>query len=598
MATNYIDSKAIEEKAINEVKRFFEDSNIVSTFIAENDKEPFWDGHLYLYPNGVKTKENFQGRIAVQIKGKDLKDFKMGNFSYPIEITALKAYLHEGVVYMIVQEVNQKRKIFYRNLAPILIRNMIHDHEKRKTINVKMFPLEEDLNKVEANLLQFKIDCRMQISYVDSEPLNIDTLIGGGLKSFSFTLFSTEKSHIFSDMLTNPVYIYANMPENTNVQIPMGEGPVYLSIGKEVKEPVRVKEREFFSSYTNEVGNGTITIKVGDCLELIIVKDFSKSLYNATINFKIETTFLKEIIKETEFILAMTDVGEVTIGKVTMPISLEKKPLISELRKKIKIWKEMDNTLNTIGTNEDLDLSCLTPKDEQILNVLVEMIGHNQEKNLKDIETSILNVKVANLKLLLFAYKTKSGSYILKSLFDKSLNLKASHKYPNGEFRESLFSRFNRQMILDCYNFPYGEIIPSYEAIMDINPHVFERMNLLLLELLSVYDMLVDESPRKGLALQTAMNMSNWLLDNDTDEKMQDLHLVNKSQILKREGELKGTDKKALKRIQINNTANAFFQCGIALLLDDSDLFEIYWDKLSNEEQAQFKKFPIWIFKQ
>ena len=94
------------------------------------------------------------------------------------------------------------------------------------------------------------------------------------------------------------------------------------------------------------------------------------------------------------------------------------------------------------------------------------------------------------------------------------------------------------------------------------------------------------------------MNMSNWLLDNDTDEKMRDLHLVNKFQILKREGELRGADKKALKRIQINNTANGSLQCGIALLLDDSDLFEIYWEKLSNDEQAQFKKFPIWIFKQ
>ena len=196
MVTNkkYIDSKVIEEKAINEVKRFFEDSNIVSTFIVENDKEPFWDGHLYLYPNGVKTRENFQGRIAVQIKGKALNDFRMDNFNYPIEITALKAYLHEGVVYMIVQEVNQKRKIFYRNLAPILIRNIIHGHEKQKSINVKMFPLEEDMNKVEAELLQFEIDCRMQISYVDSKPLNIDTLIKGGIKSFSFTLYSSQKT--------------------------------------------------------------------------------------------------------------------------------------------------------------------------------------------------------------------------------------------------------------------------------------------------------------------------------------------------------------------------------------------------------------------
>ncbi len=241
-----IDSKAIEEKAINEVKRFFENSNIISTFIAENDKEPFWDGHLYLYPNGVKIKQNFQGRIAVQIKGKDLKDFKMSNFSYSIEISALKAYLNEGVVYMIVQEVNQKRKIFYRNLAPILIRSIIRKHKGQKNVSVKMNPLEEDINKVETELLQFERDCKKQISYVDNEPLNIDTLIKEGLKSFSFTMYLTDKRHPFSEMLTNPVYLYANISESKTFQIPIGEGPVhFISIGEEVEESVCVKEQKF-----------------------------------------------------------------------------------------------------------------------------------------------------------------------------------------------------------------------------------------------------------------------------------------------------------------------------------------------------------------
>jgi hypothetical protein len=48
---SYKDSTGIEGKAVNAINLFFEDSNIVSTFIAKNDKEPFWDCHLYLYPN-------------------------------------------------------------------------------------------------------------------------------------------------------------------------------------------------------------------------------------------------------------------------------------------------------------------------------------------------------------------------------------------------------------------------------------------------------------------------------------------------------------------------------------------------------------------
>jgi hypothetical protein len=46
------ETKDIEEKAVNAVRTFFEDSRVVSTFIDQNDREPFWDGYLYLYPMG------------------------------------------------------------------------------------------------------------------------------------------------------------------------------------------------------------------------------------------------------------------------------------------------------------------------------------------------------------------------------------------------------------------------------------------------------------------------------------------------------------------------------------------------------------------
>ena len=45
------DTKAIEEKALNYLKSFIEDSRVISQFIDDNDKEPCWDGHLYLYGN-------------------------------------------------------------------------------------------------------------------------------------------------------------------------------------------------------------------------------------------------------------------------------------------------------------------------------------------------------------------------------------------------------------------------------------------------------------------------------------------------------------------------------------------------------------------
>lgn len=61
-----------EKKALNEIERFFEDSKVVDTFLSRNDKEPMWDGNLYLYNGKGQTNKSFVGRVAAQVKGKNV----------------------------------------------------------------------------------------------------------------------------------------------------------------------------------------------------------------------------------------------------------------------------------------------------------------------------------------------------------------------------------------------------------------------------------------------------------------------------------------------------------------------------------------------
>lgn len=55
--------KAIEEKAILCFKEYILDSKIISQYLNENDKEPCWDGHIYLYSDVKKDKNHLIGRI-------------------------------------------------------------------------------------------------------------------------------------------------------------------------------------------------------------------------------------------------------------------------------------------------------------------------------------------------------------------------------------------------------------------------------------------------------------------------------------------------------------------------------------------------------
>ena len=91
-----LDRKAIETISVNKVKECIVVSPFLDQFITENDKEPSWDGHIYLYTDGIKNKEHFKGRIPVQIKGTVKEDFSKSIVSFSMSLNDLNCYLYDG----------------------------------------------------------------------------------------------------------------------------------------------------------------------------------------------------------------------------------------------------------------------------------------------------------------------------------------------------------------------------------------------------------------------------------------------------------------------------------------------------------------------
>lgn len=133
-------SKDIEEGAILALKKYIQGSDVISQNISENDKEPFWDGHLYLYAKDDKAKNSFIGRVPVQLKGKEMQTFKRTKFKYNISINDLKAYLHEPTVYIVCQEKNKGKGtlLFFRCLLPETVKKILRGKGKQDTVSVAM----------------------------------------------------------------------------------------------------------------------------------------------------------------------------------------------------------------------------------------------------------------------------------------------------------------------------------------------------------------------------------------------------------------------------------------------------------------------------
>lgn len=596
MSKNKVSTKEIEKRAVLALENFFVGSQVVSAEIQQNDRTPMWDGELLLY-HGEKDKNDSQiGRLSVQVKGQQMKDgFKTEDFKFLIKMNCLRNYLHEGIVYYVVQQYDGESMIFYRLLTPVLLRNIIRAHKGKASASVKMYPMPTDLGKVEEELVQFRLDCHKQISFADSDPLSFEDLKKRGINSFSLNLPLTDKiSSLYHSIVSRPVYLYANVDEN--VQIPIGEGPMWLTMIQNQKESVSIDGETYFESFETELEKDTLTFSIGGCFRLTLKVGDNMHPEQATVKVKRAATHLKDIIRESEFLLALHKHQKMSIGDKTLTIPFPDGPLVSHIEKNLSNWKELDETLDKLGLNFDIDMSEISRKESRTLETIVKGVGHNEEVALINAVEGINYVEVFNVTLWLLVLKCESGKYSIRSLFDKSNDIRASYDYPDGTFRESLYSRFEKDWLVKCDNFPYHDVIPSFSSLKK-NPHVYERANLFLLELIAAYDEVRDNDEKKELMYSTALKLTDWLVAKDKNEDGRMANMLNKYQLLKRYPGLTESDMKELKLLQLKETDNALFECGIALLLEDKVSFDFYWEKLSEEDKIAFEKYPINYFK-
>lgn len=68
-----MNSNSIEKRAVNAVEDYFAKIERIDSTISRGDKEPSWDGFLYLYSDDSMKKEMLIGRIPIQVKGKQVK---------------------------------------------------------------------------------------------------------------------------------------------------------------------------------------------------------------------------------------------------------------------------------------------------------------------------------------------------------------------------------------------------------------------------------------------------------------------------------------------------------------------------------------------
>lgn len=595
-----VDTKAIEEKALNHLKSFIEDSKVISQFISDNDKEPCWDGHLYLYADGIKDKEHLQGRVPVQVKGTEVDRFVTKKWKYKLEKADLKAYLEEPTFFIVcqVKKDSKDRMLFFRELLPDLVNKLLRDMGKNATRKTLFHPLTYDLKEFEDQLMVFLSNSKKMISFAHSNLLSMEEALKKGIKDFSFIAPSkyADRLQLMKYLSTHSSYIYAKISKELDVDMPLSNGPGRFIFQRDDDGEVRVGDRVYFKGYHNEIKEGRIIIKIGNVMTINMPMD-NTDMEQATAKLTTTAKYLKESINEAEFGVALNDTGVLNIGKLDLKMNVHEKEYVEELRQKLMRWKELDNVLDKLHVTKPFDLTAITDGQGKLIDLLIETVGKGNMVNLPGQETTLLFGEIGNIKLLLWCAVGKDGMCAIGDFFDRSIRI--AYKISEDEtINVSPYSYLQLDKLWEKVdNIDFDSIIASAEEAARQHEYCYMMSNYDVLAMITAADALEKtDVERSKKLLEEALKLDEWLIEKEPKGKMRPLHIINKMQILKRQRELTADERQTLENMLNEEFAEDMVKAGVYLLLDRQGDFQQLFEKMQEDEKKSVKEFPIWKF--
>ena len=594
------DTKAIEEKALNHFKSFIENSKVISQFIADNDKEPCWDGHLYLYADGIRDKEHLQGRVPVQIKGTEVDRFITKKWKFKLEKADLKAYLEEPTFFIVCQikKDSKERMLFFRELLPDPVKKLLRDMEKNATRMTLFHPLTEDLKEFEDQLMVFLSNSKKMISFAHSKMLSMEEALKKGIKDFSFIAPSkyADRLQLMKYLSTHSSYIYAKISKELDVDMPLSNGPGRFIFQRDDDGEVRVGDKVYFKGYHNEIKDGRIIIKIGNVMTINMPMD-NTDMEQATVKLTTKAKYLKESINEAEFGVALNDTGVLSVGMLDLQMKVHEKEYVEQLRQKLIRWKELDNVLDKLHVTKPFDLTAITDDQGKLIDLLIETVGKGNMVNLPGQEATLLLWEIGNIKLLLWCTVGKDGMCAIGDFFDRSIRI--AYKISEDEtINVSPYSYLQLDKLWEKVdNVDFYNIIASAEEATRQHEYCYMMSNYDVLAMITAADALEKtDVERSKKLLEEALKLDEWLIEKEPKDEMRPLHIINKMQIMKRLRELTAEESQMLEDMLTDELVGDMAKAGVYLLLDRQEDFQKLFGTMEEDEKKSVKEFPIWRF--
>lgn len=572
--------------AVLALKNVIQLNDLMKEYINDNDKEPSWDGFIYLYKSDDMKAENIKYRIPVQVKGKNQENLlKKQRISYPVEYKHLRNYYKDGGAFYVVVAISDDRRkttIFYNALTTVKLNALLKNSEKKKpdqTKNVVLERLKNDDDKLLFKVLsQFGFDREQQGSgegEIIEKVINIDVI--NKVDSIRVTSYLTTNEEEILKMVSSGELCLYGYRSDVDMWFPFDleqQKDMRLKKVLQIDKTLGIDRQVYYNNYLveREYSKDPI-IRVSENLTIdLLGGKLNFNMHGNIKSLKRDVDFLYAILNGNTFWMDNKQVSEYTDVK-----------LPADLKANMEMITDFYNAL------EEIEFSCDKRTDEFNENnwkAVTKLINvYHRKIKLKEDNKSewyiwwwdekiipILIVKDENDKTQIVNWIGKEGYAVF------------TERETGGQSRLPKGLLFKRDIWERLYDMDEEILLRDIEK-SDYSERTLNDLYMFFVEILAAYDITRNEK-----YFDMAQLLSDKLLQVDENNEY---GIINKLQLLKRKRELSEDEISVLEKLE-ESTNDSMVRSAVNILLENKHNAKKLVNQLSEEDQATFKQFPIY----
>lgn len=576
----------IEHRALNVLESIIDEHTTMLYEFNQNDKEMSWDGYILLCKtdNGVQSKQNFEGRIPVQIKGHSDPKHKYLNrdrITYSVALSDLEAYATEkGVLYFQIFLGENEREIFYASLYPSKIADYLDTAKKRRNttaLSIPFIKLEKTAEKMYTIVKQFHEEAKKQGSAYTplvQDRIKVDDF--DKLKSINLTVVGAKDPYsMLSRLSTGDVCLYGKTEGDKYSRPLEWIDSQKFFVGTTVNHKISINGEVFYKHYKSIISSdGKIVLDLSPNLELCLTEKEFK------FNFKVKSS-LHELGQDALFLLRLKNASSFFIE--LHEYKYTDSDMSPEFEKRLHFIVDLCETMEMIefDTNRFELSKCSDIQQAQLVQLVNLRLG-TYNRQLEDGHSKYTWIFGDKLVPLLIDKEENKIKLVNQIYTNKiAIFLPCVDSIDEKGYRMPLFAYQDVETLANLYYYDY-DIFRYQIDESDINERTAGALTDCVLLLISVFDANSDLH---------FLDLAEYLLGKLEPFAEKELTLLNRMQIRKRKKTFDSSDTILLNSIVCNEVHVMF---GKSVLLEDKTNAEMYFEQFTEDEKIMYKGFPIY----